>query len=528
MSDAKLTADIQINFKKKTLETFTKLLKVAEKGMRKLDKYAEKGFKEVDKGAKKATESTKKLTAATKKDTAVAKKRASQATKTSASWGAFPAVMAKVRVGLGLVKYAADKVMKVLAIPVATVFGWTLFLRKIGQGTLQMTNMAKQVGVSTKFLRAFGSVLKDVGFDAERGVDLIEELGNRIGDAVEDPNSTGGLGLSFLGLDPKEMQAMGREDAFKATLKSFQKLKDEGASATLLSRQADEVFGGEGAKVITAMLERGEALNELIASHEKYSVITQQAEKNNKAFNTSFDRLGAVVMDIVMNSLSDSFGTLGDYMDGLLDIFVENKDGITSTLSSVANKITDVVIRSVPLLVKWGVWFMSFSETAIGALSLLMNTVDVIGTVFFAIGKVVEAVFMAIVTGAKAVANIIMLPFDLLTGGMDAVEKRLDKFINSSAVKKMNDIVGKVQGGIVGLIEDDEGMSTKAATPEELKARRAQREANRVANQAGTSTDNSSKTTNNNSGGNNITINVDGGDRDELIGTIKYAAGAAH
>jgi hypothetical protein len=100
------------------------------------------------------------------------------------------------------------------------------------------------------------------------------------------------------------------------------------------------------------------------------------------------------------------------------------------------------------------------------------------------------------------------------------------KFINSPAIKTMLDVMDRMS--YAGeLFSGDEGL-THEVSPEQLKAIQAKREANRVANQAGASTTNSSSTTNNNSGGNNITINVDGGDRDEIVGTIKYAAGAAH
>ena len=366
MSDAKLTAQIVIDFNKETLTAFNKVLKDSEKHLKsmvtastRLSNISRKTTSDVKKQTKSKTDAIKKETTETdrnteavKKNNKQTKKRNSQAAKTSAALGSLPSLIARVRVGLGLLKFVAGTAgaaLAALAVPVGLVAGWTSFLDKMSRGEREFSKTARSVQVGTGFLKAFSIATKDAGLSADNAVDMLEEMSNKVGDGLETPTHGTSEAFKQLGLNLKEVQKMSRQKGLSTIMDSIVKFRKNGGNDQQTVRFADEIFGGEGNKFAGYLLETGELFSDLIAKNEKYNMISKDTSVFMDDFGNALEKTKTMAAGLVGEGLASTFERLIPVFELIQEMFIDNKDAITSTISGFAESLTTMALQVVQI-----------------------------------------------------------------------------------------------------------------------------------------------------------------------------------
>ena len=340
-ADATLTADIIIEFNEKLLKKFNKLIKQSEKSMTKIKKATDT----VTGATKKNNEELKQNTKAQKENNTQGKKRASQATRTAAAFGSLSAQIAKVRVALGLVQFAASTVFKTLAFPAAIVTGWSAFLVGLSRGEKDMNRMAKSVQVGTEFLKAFSMTTKEANLSGDNAVDMLEEMSNKIGDGFDTPTPGTAMAFKLLGLNLIEVQKLSRQKALTKIMDSLVKFNRETGDDQRTVRLADEIFGGEGNKFAGFLLESGELFSELIEKNKEYNLVSNETSRIFADLGDSSEKTLGMFTGLLKEGLSENAEDLTGLFKGLQIWFRTNEDDLTESITNVGNTFTGMTAQ---------------------------------------------------------------------------------------------------------------------------------------------------------------------------------------
>lgn len=280
-----------------------------------------------------------KLTRETKKSTKASKGRESQAKRTSKVFGEMANKVAQLRVILGLVKFAANVVVKAIAIPAGVLTGWLTFLGVSARTEREMSKMAKSVQVSTRFMKAFSMATKDAGLSGDNAVDMLEEMSNKIGDGLETPTHGTSEAFRKLGLNLKEVQKMSRQKGITQIMDSLVAYRKSGASDQEVVRWADESFGGEANKFLGYLLEMKMSYSELIDKNLEF-MASQKTSDRMSTFSKAMERTGILLKEIKNEGLSDEFEVWGEVFERINEYLKENKEGIVKDIKEIGEKVT--------------------------------------------------------------------------------------------------------------------------------------------------------------------------------------------
>ena len=249
-------------------------------------------------------------------------------------------------------------------IPAGFLAGWSFFLKVIGDGERKMQNMAKAVNVSTNFFRAMGLVADDAGLSIENASDLIEELPNRIGDAIDDLAGTGksAKGFASLGLSAvqlrKDLVNLGREETFVNLIDS---IANSNMTLDAKIRTGDEIFGGEGNRMLAGILDTmertGKSFNEVIRDYKKLASINEAASKAAAKFSLAFRNLNTSIKNVIIEGLKPMFEELTPLVDKFTEFITTSGDvdafaaQIITVLGNAFFFVADILLSFVEVLV---------------------------------------------------------------------------------------------------------------------------------------------------------------------------------
>ena len=376
-ADYKMTAEIVTQIADDTLNKFEDLLKGVLKNMKAIDKEASTFLKGIPQGnsvakilnkVNNATAKNIKLnnqnTKAQTKYEKASRKVSSANGKNAVSMGGINARLAQIRVRLGLVSFAAKGMLAAFVIPAGFLAGWSFFLKVIGDGERKMQNMAKAVNVSTNFFRAMGLVADDAGLSIENASDLIEELPNRIGDAIDDLAGTGksAKGFASLGLSAvqlrKDLVNLGREETFVNLIDS---IANSNMTLDAKIRTGDEIFGGEGNRMLAGILDTmertGKSFNEVIRDYKKLASINEAASKAAAKFSLAFRNLNTSIKNVIVEGLKPMFEELTPLVDKFTEFISTSGDvdafaaQLITVLGNAFFFVADILLSFVEVLV---------------------------------------------------------------------------------------------------------------------------------------------------------------------------------
>ena len=365
--DMKLTAKVAVEVMDDVLQNFEELLSDVLKKMKAVDKTAKEFLNEipqankVEKILKKTvkelhreeealrdnTKEQKRNTKEKEKNTKQSKHQYNAAGKTAAAFGGLTAKMAQFRVVLGLASFAAGLLTSALAVPAGVIAGWTFFLKQISDTERRLQAAAQAVGVSSNFLAGLTVVAEDAGLSMENASDNLEELVNRVGDAIEDPGGKSGTMFSRIGLDAvqlrDDLQALGRETTYKKVIDS---ILSSDLTDALKIRAGDELFGGEGNRILATFVrlqkETGKTGSALIDMYSNAVGKSKEATQAANSFSRSMELSGKIIQSIFIESLRDAFRTTEELFNSLNSYVTENKKSIIQIGRDISATLTDL------------------------------------------------------------------------------------------------------------------------------------------------------------------------------------------
>jgi hypothetical protein len=186
----------------------------------------------------------------------------------------------------------------------------------INQHTTEQTNLARSVGLSADSLIAWTGVVKEIGFQADNVVDLVEEMNNKIGEKA-------GLGkmtaveesFKLLKLDFKTIRKLKPEEQFFKILDAAKELKDVQKAVSAV----DMLLGGEANKILGFLRTQEESLEEIIKRRKALILLDEEGREGALKFTRAWGLFAGVV-----SSLGQQFaGLLGDTLTPAANTFID-------------------------------------------------------------------------------------------------------------------------------------------------------------------------------------------------------------
>lgn len=335
MEVAKLTAPIKVTIPYQQIQKFQNMLndiadtlELIVTQFKDIDKETKKSMKNTVKGIKGAEDATEdwqddlvKIIKDQKKIQDEQKKTKKGANRVARAWGSVANVVAKIRVGVGLLKFVFKSVMKVIAAPILAGAGFLGLAVKVNQTTAEMVRLSEAVGMNVNDMNALALAAKDAGFTFEHVNSLIEEWNNKL--AGEKGGFEEGQlreGLVSLGIALKDIIKLKPDQALEKIMNAGQKLAKEGRLDEF-SSAVDKIYGQEANRLMTSwqkkLVEGKMTFVEMRDEYKKYVSISEKAQKGALLFTSIWNK----ALASVKSSFMEFFGEFGDRLKNLTKPF---------------------------------------------------------------------------------------------------------------------------------------------------------------------------------------------------------------
>jgi phage-related protein len=275
----------------------------------------------------------------------------------------------------------------------------------INQHTTEQTNLAKSVGLSADALIAWTGIVKEIGFEADNVVDLVEEMNNKIGEKA-------GLGkmtaveesFKLLKLDFKEIRKLKPEEQFFKILDAAKELKDVQKAVSAV----DMLLGGEANKILGFLRTQEESLEKILERRKALIMLDEEGREGAMKFT----RVWTMFSGVIANLGQQFAGLLGEQLAPIINKFIDfvlaNKKLIKTETRKWVERVTKFLKIFFGILEK----VYNFIKKVIVALGGFDNALKLVGAtvvalkvarVFFAIQKAIQGATAAqlLLTGAS-------------------------------------------------------------------------------------------------------------------------------
>lgn len=223
----------------------------------------------------------------------------------------------------------------------AAAGGIAFFVAETNRANSEINEMSKAMGVSALSARAADSLLTPLGMNWENYTDLIEELGNKMGEL----KNTGEMktfqeAIGLTNIKMKELKALKPEQQFTRIMDSLAKMEDQQKAQFV----ADEIFGGEGNKFVSALKARGLTMTSLIENYKKYNFYNEQGEKATAAFNAALTPLTTTANSAKSQIAALTGGAMVPYIQKATEWAAANKELINSKIEVFAKGLADSLV----------------------------------------------------------------------------------------------------------------------------------------------------------------------------------------
>jgi hypothetical protein len=309
-------------------------------------------------------------------------------------------------------------------------------------------NLAASVGLSAESFDAWEGLLKQIGFEGEKVIDLVEEMNNKLGEfkglgeftAVEES-------LQILGLGFKELKDLAPEEQFLKIMSTAKDLRDQQKAVSAV----DMLMGGEANRVLGFLRTMDGDLEGILKRRMQMNLLDKEAREGAVRFTAAWSDFTSV-----LGSLGAQFsGVLGDVLTPFLNVFVDwvatNRELIRTNVRGFVDGIASIIRFTVPLLKSFVGWIMDAVEALGGFRSVLrligfsLATFSMIKIItgLIAFTKAVQTATVAqtllnlsvaaipalIALAAVALGLIAEDIYQFLTGGESVTEKVVDSIV---------------------------------------------------------------------------------------------------
>lgn len=285
----------------------------------------------------------------------------------------------------------------------------------VNQMKLESDNMTRAMGLSVETAEAVTSAIKGIGLGSENVTDLAEEMINKLGEV--DPSKLGAVTDSFaqMGLNLRDVIKLNPEDQFNTITDALLKMED----ATQAASAADQIFGGEGNKVIATLRLQGKSMEDITKNYQMMNFRTDQSRKGAEDMAKAQSKTAKIIGSLTQ----EVSGLIGKALAPMIDKFnewmINNKELISQNLdklfNSIGNSIGDVGQHMETLIgwigdlganfsefVKWAKW-VGIATAAVTGLAVAMNALIGVFTVLNIV--LANPVILAVVAVVGALAG---------------------------------------------------------------------------------------------------------------------------
>ncbi|CAM0102910.1 hypothetical protein MYOV065v1_p0054 [Vibrio phage PS15B.2] len=264
----------------------------------------------------------------------------------------------------------------------------------VNQMKLESDNMTRAMGLSIETAEAVTSAIKGIGLGSENVTDLAEEMINKLGEV--DPSKLGAVTDSFaqMGLNLRDVIKLNPEDQFNTITDALLKMED----ATQAASAADQIFGGEGNKIISTLRLQGKSMEDITKNYQMMNFRTDQSRKGAEDMAKAQSKTAKIIGSLTQ----EVSGLIGKALAPMIDKFnewmINNKELISQNLdklfNSIGNSIGDVGQHMEALIgwigdlgsnfsefVKWAKWVGSFTAVVV-TLSIALKVATLAVTAF--------------------------------------------------------------------------------------------------------------------------------------------------
>lgn len=420
MEVAKLTAPITVKIPFQQIQAFQDMLnsiantldlivtqfKDINKATTDSMKDATKGFKKAEGATEDWQEDLKKIVEENNKIQKEQKQTRKGATRVAKAWGGVANQVAKVRVGIGLLKFVVTSIIKVLSAPLLAGAGFLLLAARVNKTTSEMVRLSEATGMGVNDMNALALAAKDAGFTFEHVNSLIEEWNNKI--AGEKSGFAEGQlreGLAGLGIALQDVIDLKPDKALEKIMNAGQKLAKEGRIDEF-SSAVDKIYGQEANRLMTSwqkkLLQGKMTFSEMKKEFKEYVSLTERAQKGALFFTSIWNKSIAKMKNI----FGGFFGDLGDRLRHMEKPFSDFIKAFDKNIGPLKDLFLDFAVKGIQFafdklidLVEWlqnpvnmlkiGMWITSAKNTIVGFGKAASYWLPRIGKV---IGIVVDAI----------------------------------------------------------------------------------------------------------------------------------------
>ena len=264
--------------------------------------------------------------------------------------------------------------------------------------TAEMSNLADSVGISAENLEALYGVVKNIGFQADNVVDLVEEMSNKLGElSALGKMSSAEDSLKILNLEFKELKDLAPEEQFQKIMDAALQLEDYQQAVSAL----DMLMGGEANKILGFLRTQGTTLEEVTERQKELNFLTDEGRQAAVAYNHAWNQITTVFGSIVRQFS----GLLGKVLTPIIDKTIDWVHANRELVKTRLKQWVGVVAKSLERL--W--FFLDQLYSAVRKVTDLFggfgNSLKTIALIFASIkiAKVVSA-FSALIPVIKALS----------------------------------------------------------------------------------------------------------------------------
>jgi len=272
-------------------------------------------------------------------------------------------------------------------ITAGAAYGAERFVSGVTDVGTAVQESAERVKVGTTWLQEWFYVGKQFGVGNDALVDGLKELSMRADEFVMTAGGPAAEAFQRLGIGVDELRATGGDTAamFDLVRSRLGNLENDAAR----QRVMDEIFGGQGAEQMVAMLgasrEEIEAMKQ--AGRDKGAILTPEEIENSREYTRQMGDLKQVLFGIQASVVGDLLPAINDWIGGMGDLGAANREAVSERIISAIRDIAGGIKR---------VWeIVSWAADAVGGFgNLLMILAGVMaGRLLLAIGRTVLALF---------------------------------------------------------------------------------------------------------------------------------------
>ena len=395
MEVAKLTAPITVTIPfeqiRRFLDELEKIADVLEnivvqlndmgKAAKKNTKDMAKGIRITNKHVGDVVRGNKTIINQEKQKTKEAKKGSRAMGRTSKAWGGFANILARIRVGIGLLKFAFNILWKAAAVPVSLLTGTLLLGARVNRLTTEMVNLSRAVGMSTNDMKALGLAAKEFGFTFEHVNSLVEELNNKFG------GEEGGFiennlreGLSLINIEAEKMQKLKPEKRLEMIMEAGRKLSKDSKNLDRVASAYDRIFGQEGNRLLTGftqkMIKNNQTWGEFVRSYGRFTDMT----KENLEGAVSFTDIWNKGLALIGRGFNNFFGGIGAKLaptkKELETLFITLTGGTKSLSETFQNLFIKALLFALDIILRIRRWIIENQEKIKELSADLLDTLE--------------------------------------------------------------------------------------------------------------------------------------------------------